>query len=304
MRRAPHVALAALLAGTAALSSACSGGGADAGADAKEPSGRPAVTAEESLKILKDWTDRHNAAITSGDERLWRDTVTGALEAPVTARVRTYGKLPKSATISLVNPVFYVPRQDAHPKWFGVAALERSGGKDRQVLGVFLKTDAKSAWRAAHWLTFQGRPPQLAYDAQGYVIPAPDRGLPAAHANYLAKGDESALIPDAYSRNARTEEHGDWTVEPGRFTPGPGPSYALRTKDGGSLAWYGLKQEQPLTGGTASTLPAELRDYLAKKDDELGGTLHTTWQWLVLGYAPASGKARILGESVSLIAAR
>ncbi|MGP4026591.1 hypothetical protein [Actinomadura sp. 3N407] len=303
MRRAPHAALAALA--IALSGSTCSGGdGTDAGADANEPSGKPAITAEESRRVLKDWADRHNKAITSGDERLWRDTVTGALEAPVTARVRTYGKLPKSAEISLANPVFYVPRQDDHPKWFGIAALERSGGTEQQVLGVFVKTDAKTRWRAAHWLTFQGRPPQLAYDRQGYAIPAPDRGLPAAHANYLENGDQGALVPDDYSSNARTREQGDWTATPGTITPGPGPSYALRTEDGGALVWYALKQEKTLGGGTESTLPGEVRDYLTKNDDDPGETLRTTWQWLIIGYAPVSGKGRVLGESVSLVSAR
>lgn len=301
MGRALHVALAALA--IVVSGTGCSGGGADAGADAT-PSGEPAITAEESRRVLDEWVSRHNKAITAGDVRLWRDAVTGSLEAPVTARVRTYGKLPKSAEISLANPVFYVPRQDDHPKWFGVAALERSGGEDHQVLGVFVKADAKSGWRAAHWLTFQGRPPQLAYDREGYAIPAPDRDLPAAHANYLENGDQSALVPDDYSSNARTREQGDWTVASGTTTPGPGPSYALRTKDGGSLVWYGMEEEKVLSGGSASTLPGEVGDYLAKNDDAPGGTLRTTWQWLVIGYAPVSGKGRVLGESVSLTSAR
>ena len=292
MRRAPHMPLAAL---SAVLLTACTGG-ADTRADADEPSGRPVITAEESRKVLEDWTERHNEAITSGDARLWRGTVTGALEAPVTARVRTYGKLPKSARISLSNPVFYVPRQDDGPTWFGVAALERSGGKDHQILAVFVK---KADWRAAHWLTFQGRPPQLAHDRQGYAIPASDRDLPTAHANYLKTGDQSALTPDAYSSNARAENQGDWTVTPGAITPGPGPSYALRTEDGGSLVWYALKQEKTLAGGTTATLPTELRDHLNKSNDK-PKTLRTTWQWLAIGYTPPTGKARVLGESVSL----
>lgn len=294
MRRAPHLAGAVL---SATLLTACSGG-ADAWPAPDRPSGEPAITAEESRKVLKDWTERHNEAVASGDERLWRDTVTGALEGPVTARVRTYGKLPEPAEISLSNPVFYVPRQDEYPKWFGVAALDQ----DQQVLGVFVKTGEKAGWRAAHWLTFKGRPPRLARDPQGYALQAPDRGLPAAHANYLKTGDESALTPDTYTSNARAGEQGDWTVTPGPITPGPGPSYALRTEDGGSLVWYGLKQQKTLTNGTTSTLPTELRDYL-KKNDEPSEKLHTTWQWLVLGYAPTSGKARILGESVSLLTA-
>jgi hypothetical protein len=217
--------------------------------------------------------------------------------------VRTYGKLPASAEISLSNPVFYVPRLVGFPKWFGVAGLERSGGKDQQVLGVFVKVRQGDDWRAAHWLTFQGKPPQLAYDRDGYAIVGSDRGLPAAHAKYLARGDESAVMPDAYSRDTRTKKIGDWTASPATFAPGPGASYALRTQDGGSLVWYGLRQEQTLAGGTEGTLPAEVGDYLGKDGDEAGKTLRVSWQWLGLGYAPSSGKARVLGESVSLASA-
>ncbi|XRQ11301.1 hypothetical protein ACN3XK_10555 [Actinomadura welshii] len=251
--------------------------------------------------MLEEWTEQHNEGVTSGDEKVWRETVAGALEGPVRARVRTYGGLPESAEISLANPVFYVPRQDAYPKWFGVAALERSGSEEQQVLGVFVKKDAKGRWRAAHWLTFKGRPPQLAQDREGYVPTAPDRGLPAAHAKFLRDGDQSAIVPDAYSSNAREGDVGDWTVESEEVTVGPGASYALRTEDGGSMVWYGLQQEKVLTGGDGDTLPREVRDQLG---GEPGGTLRTTWQWLVIGYAPPSGKGRVLGQSVSLIAAR
>ncbi|MEO3822217.1 hypothetical protein [Actinomadura sp. B10D3] len=291
----------------AVLLNACSSDEASDTAPSPEPTGAPAVGVDESFRVLSEWTDRHNDAITSGDVRVWREAVTGALEAPVSARVRVYGELPASARISLANPVLYVPRQSRYPKWFGMAALERSTGKDQQVLGVFVKTDAKARWRAAHWLTFQGAPPDIASDRQGYAISAPDRGLPSVHARYLADGDESGVVPDAYSADARTKRYGDWTGGPGKFTPGTGPSYALRTKDGGSLVWYGLKQEITLTGGDASTLPAELRDHLAKAAEEgekPAGTLRTTWQWLVIGYAPPSGKRRVLGESVSLVSAR
>ncbi|MFD0685267.1 hypothetical protein [Actinomadura fibrosa] len=258
---------------------------------------------DESREVLRDWTDRHDRAVTSGDRKLWRDTVTGGLEGPVTARVHTYGRLPKSATISLVNPVLYVPRRSAYPRWFAVAALERSGGKDQQVLGVFVRTGAKDPWRAAHWLTFQGRPPELAYDAEGYAIPAPDRGLPAAHAAYLASGDDGGVIPDAFTVSARRPDTGDWKAGPGKVAAGPGAAYALRTKDGGSLVLYGLRQDQTLTGGKEATLPGEVNAYLAKDGKEPDGAVRASWQWLVIGYAPVTGKARVLGESVSLASA-
>ncbi|MQY07067.1 hypothetical protein [Actinomadura macrotermitis] len=261
----------------------------------------PAVSAEESARVLKDWVARHNKALTSGEERDWRAAVTGALAAPVRARVRTYGALGAEARISLRNPVFYVPRLSGGPRWFAVAALERSDGRERQVLALFTRNSAKEPWLAAHWLTFKGRPPELAYDPQGYAVPASDRGLPAAHAAYLTSNDQTGLAPDAFSTQARSGRSGDWTAPPGRFTPGPGPSHALRTRDGGSLVWYGLTQRQTLTGGTAERLPGELRAYLTKTGADPGGTVRATWQWLAIGYSPATGgKARVLGTSVSL----
>jgi hypothetical protein len=276
----------------------CSGSDARGGGAPEEVSGSPALPADEPLKVLRGWVERHNKAITSGDERLWREAVTGALALPVQARVRTYGKLAASAQISLANPVFYVPRSGS-PRWFSVAALERAGRTEQQVLGVFVRSGG--VWRAAHWLTFKGEPPRIAFDPEGYAIAVDDRGLPGAHAGYLARGDETGVMPDAYSRNARTKAVGDWDGAPGTFTPGPGPSYALRTQDGGALVWYAVRQEQVLKGGTAAGLPVEARDHL---DGRPGKTVTLTWQWLAIGYAPRSGKARVLGESVSLVSAR
>ncbi|MFC6884139.1 MULTISPECIES: hypothetical protein [Actinomadura] len=294
--------VALCLAGVSVLAG-CSDGGADTGTADAADTGDPAVSADESGKVLDAWAERHNEAITSGDERLWRDTVAGALAAPVGARVRTYGKMPGSAKISLHNPVLYVPRQEGYPKWFAAALLERSDGKEQQILAVFVQERAKDDWRAAHWLAFKGRPPELAYDSQGYAIPASGRDLPAAHAAYLTAGDESGLVPDQVSVKARATARGDWRTGPGRVTPGPGVPYALRTKDGGSLVWYGLTQRQELTGGSASRLPGELRDYLAKDGDDPEGTVQAMWQWLAIGYSPAAGKGRVLGESVSLTSA-
>ncbi|MFG2002329.1 hypothetical protein ACGFNU_24570 [Spirillospora sp. NPDC048911] len=294
--------LALVLAG-GALATACSAK-SEIPAARVEPGDKPMVTAAEADRILRDWTARHNKAVTSGDERLWRAAVTGGLAAPVSARVRTYGRLPASTRITLLNPVLYVPRQTGDAKWFAVAALQRSGGKEQQILALFVRPAANDPWRAAHWLTFKGKPPELAYDAQGYAIPAPDRGLPAAHAAFLTSGDRSAFTPDAYTLRARTASYGDWKAGAGRIAPGPGTSWALRTKDGGSLVWYGLTQQRRLTGGTERSLPTDVRNYLTRAKRNPGRTVEAGWQWLAIGYAPATGKGTVLGESVSLTTAR
>ncbi|GGT59373.1 hypothetical protein GCM10010177_14910 [Actinomadura citrea] len=34
---------------------------------------------------------------------------------------------------------------------------------------ISVRTGAQAEWRAAHWLTFRGKPPQLDYDREGYA---------------------------------------------------------------------------------------------------------------------------------------
>ncbi|MEU5877377.1 hypothetical protein [Spirillospora sp. NPDC047279] len=286
------------------LTAACSDGPASPAVKAGSPSEKPAVTAAEADKVLKDWTARHNKAVTSGDERQWRAAVTGGLEAPVSARVRAYGRLPATTRIALLNPVLYVPRNGGgKTSWFAAAALQRSGGREQQVLALFVRAGPKDSWRAAHWLTFKGKPPELAYDSEGYAIPAADRGLPAAHAAYLTSGDQTAFTPDAYTAKARTPSYGGWKPSRARYTPGPGPSYALRTKDGGSLVWYGLTHKTALSGGSTGNLPADIRNQLTRTKTKPSGAIQAGWQWLAIGYSPASGKGTVLGESVSLTTA-
>ncbi|MBW8487546.1 hypothetical protein [Actinomadura parmotrematis] len=262
----------------------CSGGestqGAPLGAAAS-----PAIGADASLRTVTAWAKAYNGG---GNSR--RDAVTGALAAAVRA-----GGGP-SGDVELRDPVFYVPRLAGYPRWFAAAA---PAGK-KQALAVFVQDKAGDAWRAAHWIETAGRLPEPSFDAQGYAVAADDRALPTAHADYLASGDQSALVPDAASARARAAKVGGWKAEPGRFSPGPGASYALRTKDGGALVWYGLTQQQTLTGGDRGDLPADVRARLDERGASPDGKVRTSRQWLVLGTAPLEGRSRVLDESVAL----
>lgn len=307
MRRRTAGALVGPLVLAAALAGGCTGQDSDAGQDAASPKEAPAVSVEESYQVLKDWAERHNKAVASGDEDDWRDLTTGALQGPMTARARTYGRLPDSERISLRNPALYVPRLTGHPRWFAAAALDDVGGQRQQVLVLFQQAKPKEPWRAAHWLVFRGDPPKLDYDGQGYAIPAVDESLATGHAGYLSTGDQSLLRPDRFTRQARDEARrsagpSGWSTTT-RFGPDRHPVYALRTDDGGSLVWYAVERRQTFKasgGARPDTLPADVRAYLTKAGRLSATKVEATWTWLCIGYVPPQGAGHVLGESVRL----
>ncbi|SEF95106.1 hypothetical protein SAMN04489712_102609 [Thermomonospora echinospora] len=307
MRRLVTGGVAGPLVLVAVLTGGCTGGGSDIGPDSDEAGRAPAVSVAESYRILRDWAERYNKAVASGDEDDWRDLTTGALRGPMTARARTYGRLPDSERISLRNPALYVPRLDGHPKWFAAAALDDVGGAAQQVLVLFRQEKAKEPWRAAHWLVFRGAPPKLDYDGHGYAIPAADGSLPSGHAAYLSTGDQSLFRPDRFTRQARdkakrSDAPSGWSVTT-RFGPDRHPVHGLRTDDGGSLVWYAVEQRRTFKAngsGRPDTLPADVRAHLTKAQRLSATRIEATWTWLAIGYVPPQGTANVLGESVRL----
>ncbi|REE98495.1 hypothetical protein [Thermomonospora umbrina] len=297
--------LAGPLVAVALVASGCAGDEPEAAAPSEAPpSGpAPAVSTEESYRILRDWTVRHNKAVASGVPAQWRDLATGGLEQPLIRRVWTYGKLPPSTRVALRNPAMYVPRLAGHPKWFAAAAVDDVDGPGRQVLVVFQQAKPNDRWRAAHWLVFRGRPPALNFDREGYAVPTADRSLAAGHSAFLTTGDASRFRPDGFTRRARRPAPPrGWSMN-SRYAPTRHPVFALRTGDGGSLVWYSVEQRttyRRAPRGRPATLPPDLRGALAQAKRLKAATVETTWIWLAIGYAPPRGPAHVIGESLHL----
>ncbi|WP_119728735.1 hypothetical protein [Thermomonospora amylolytica] len=287
--------VAGALAGSLLLAGGCSGGPDDPlPAASATPAGEPAVSPRESQAVLDGWTERFNEAVDSGAEADLRAVTAGPLRDSLVGRARAGGGLPESERIALRNPVLYVPRLTGHPRWFAAAALDDAGGDARQVLVLFERARADEPWRAAHLLTFKGRPPALDFDAGGHAIPADGGSLPAGHAGYLATGNRSAFTPDAFTRAAHERARGSDTT----FRPARHQVRALRTDDGGTLVWYAVEQRRTLDVGDRA-LPADVRARLGRS--RLRATRVTaTWTWLVIGYAARHGGGHVLGESVHL----
>jgi hypothetical protein len=312
------LALVGTLIGTAA---GCAGGsGAPAATDPS--SARPAISADGSVQVLADYVKRYNEAVGSGDSAAWRGLASDALGAAASAQIKIGGgRPPKLPTISLTNPVFYVPRLTGSKAWFAVAALEHDGSARNPVFLLFTRSGATAPWRAATRLYFRGNPPRIATDAQGYAITVNPKtqtnpfttpsGLPAEQANYLEFGDTRSIAAGRFTSDWRKSErqaeatmrsHGISAAD--RFAASEYPVYALRTTDGGALVFYALERTETLvlTGGTGtSALPTDIRAYLGGRS---GGQIIATWMWRTVAYLPTQGQASVIFQSMDLTSAR
>jgi hypothetical protein len=310
-------------------------------ADQAESTLLPAVSANESLQVLDEYLTRHNRAITGTDGRAWRRLLGEPLVATADARLRINdGKPPERGTITVVNPVLFVPRLDGYPKWFVVAAMEREGerGKPRQVLLMFTRSGADATWQLANETAVSGKLPAIATDRQGYAvaIPAetgeaggtaqtagssgrPAMGLddvPAAHAHYLAGGDERGFIAGPYTSGWR-DDRAAWTrrlrdhgwADTSSFTRTRYPPAALRTKDGGLLVWYAMSRVETLFSAKSGSapepgaVPPDIRGYLGKPPRGDRTEVRGAWLLLPLAYVPPSGDVSVLGMTTDLTSA-
>ncbi|GAA0337314.1 hypothetical protein NE235_32860 [Actinoallomurus spadix] len=311
-RVAPAVLAILLLAG-------CQGGDDDGGAAGD--TAVPAVSADTAAKVLADYVRHWNRAVTAGDARAWREVGTDAFGATAEAALRLGGgRPPRTSVISLHNPVMYVPRLRGLPRWFAVSALEREGGTERPLFAVFVRKSATSAWRLSSRVYFHGEPPGIATDEQGYAV-AVDPGtstptttpaaLPAAHAAYLDRGNDDAIVPGATARTWRTAEAGQerqlrahGVTVAGRSSPTGYPVYPLRTSDGGAIVSYSLRRTTTYTAtghGDVAALPSDVRTYLHGRT---GHRVTATWVWRAVAYLPVRGRATVLIEAFDLASAQ
>jgi hypothetical protein len=287
---------------------------------------------------------RYNKAVAGGDGRAWRALLADPMAAMADARLRIgHGRPPERRSIALVNPVLFVPRLDAFPKWFVVAAMERVGphGKPHQVLMIFTRSAADAAWLLANKTITSAKLPKIATDGQGYAVAAsadrppgrlavPLGGLATAHAAYLTKGAAGTFADGPFTSGWRTEwaawtrrlRGGGWR-DAVTFGQTRYPTAALRTKDGGILAWYAVSRVDSLVAGDRASrlgrsnkpgrpdgdapdpgaISPDIRGYLGKP---LGGSrteVRAAWLLLPLTYVPATGRPGVLGQTTGLTSA-
>jgi hypothetical protein len=281
------------------------------------------------LQVIDDYVARYNKAVTAADGRAWRDLLGDPMAATADARLRIeHGRPPERRTIALVNPVLFVPRLDAFPKWFVVAAMERVGrhGKPHQTLLIFTRSAPGAAWRLANMTVTTAKLPKIATDGQGYAVAvAPDESsgrlavalgdVPDAHAAYLTNTTAGTFGAGPHTSGwradrtvwARRLRAAGWT-DTVAFGQTRYPLVALRTKDGGLLAWYAISRVESLVAARRSApdpdaVSPDIRGYLGKPVGGARTEVRAAWLLLPLTYVPTTGRPSVLGQTTDLTSA-
>jgi hypothetical protein len=176
------------------------------------------------------------------------------------------------------NPVFYIPALTTKArKWFTVDATTGSGGKTQHQLLLFVQPAAGGAWKlAAAPASGVGSLLPVALSPAGTAtMPAPDGSglavspaqLPALQAGLLdgrragpgfARGKWTSALTRGIQSSRSFYGRFGWNYHD-TWAAADYPTYALRTTDGGAVAWYFLDDRQtalrtgsgrPLQGGS------------------------------------------------------
>jgi hypothetical protein len=226
---------------------------------------KPAVTAASARSLLTSYVAVNNTANARFDGKLEAraETVPQITLDRVTYRIQKRLHQQPFAQFTYRNPHFYIPSLPAAaPKWFAADAAAVSGKKAQRQLLLFVQQKPDGPWKlSAVTNSTTSQRVRIALSPAGFATTAAagDRSLaiapaqlPARHAALLngkhggggfAAGRWTShttqgirAFKSAYGK-AGWNYHDDWAVA-------GYPSYALRTKDGGAVVWYFLKDRQ------------------------------------------------------------
>ncbi|MCC5034735.1 hypothetical protein DMH02_016270 [Streptomyces sp. WAC 00631] len=235
----------------------------------------PAVTKAEAAKALERFTDGYNRANRELDPALGARVETGALqtmgEADLKARrVKNPDGLPDYPPLKLTDARFAIPRQAGWPKFF--VADTDSNRDDNRWLLVFTRSALDDPWKAAYLsILSRDEVPEFAVDEDGYAEPVTGgRGsalltdpakISKTYTDYLGSG-EGELFADGYATSAQLAYRKRESKTPKYWTqfadqPARPPQYrtvALRTEDGGALAFFAAHHTQKQTMAEGFTI--------------------------------------------------
>ncbi|MBX6766240.1 MAG: hypothetical protein IRY90_03650 [Actinomadura rubrobrunea] len=319
MRVRPAVALSVPV---VLLAAACGGGDSRPG---------PALTKDEARRVLTRYADAANRA----GQRLDGAALAAVETEPQLSMDRAAFKLGRAARqpflpVKFVKSAFYIPRMDGYPRWFAVdattSATPPGDTKPRQTRHalVFTKAGPKAPWLLAASpppgddelssvrLDKDGYATTVAPSASGLAV-APS-AVGAAHAALLTEGPRapgaSVLAPGPQTtqsydalQQVRAGLRKNGVTLRSRFVPDSSPVYALRTKDGGALVWYVLRQHESYRSPRRGKL-AVTGDLTGLAPAKAARTrLDTTVLVQYLATVPAKGHAAVGGMYRKAVAA-
>jgi hypothetical protein len=213
------------------------------------------------------------------------------------------------------------PKFSGYPKWFFAAATD-SGSKPatRDIL-LFVQERAGAPWRVAY-APFSRKatgPIATGVDVADFpdVVPAGDPGLEVSPskvapvlADVITRGTRSAWAKQvAFGRLVKSQTQGivntrkayvgnNWTGT-SRAVPAKTPVYAVRTKSGGALAWFGIDVKAAYRGkDNAAGMTWESADFGdLQKGFGIPSTIRSSITSVerneILAYIPPKGKGKV-----------
>ncbi|MFJ4436272.1 hypothetical protein [Streptomyces sp. NPDC088923] len=177
----------------------------------------------------------------------------------------------KASPLEVSDVRYLIPRQRGWPRWFVADTdtdrdVDDDPARDTRWLFLFTRSGPEADWRATYLaILAPGEIPKFRTDGDGYVVPATPGALSRAYTTYLRDGRGARFAPGQHTtgwreQRARNAERPGWTIqwadEPadtGAFRP-----YALRTADGGSLAFFASRHYERRTGAANVTVTPPL----------------------------------------------
>lgn len=244
----------------------------------------PAAGKAEAAKAVKAYTTAFNKANRDLDPALNKHVETGPLAAIDQAGLKARGKVtpggnPNHQPLELTDVRYTIPKQAGWPKFF--LADADSNRDDNRWLLVFTKSGLKQKWKAAYLSVLtEEEMPEFAKDKDGFAEPVPDgdkSGLLVApdqlsrtYAEFLevsgggagdAKAQNSPFAPGPATSQMRRQRETQlrtptyWTQYDDQPAAAPQyPAIALRTADGGALAFFATHHTQRRTVAQGSRI--------------------------------------------------
>lgn len=330
MRTRP-ILIPALLTAAALQCAACGGGSS---ADAAPAA--PALSKAEAAQVVQRYARLRNQANSRPGKAADGRLLAGAETAPQLEMDVAVYKLRRAAKqaakpFAYTRPVFYIPRLGGYPRWFAVdtIAQDASPAKDRHPVRhalLFVQNAERAPWLLAADPFPTGSPlSSVRLDREGYAeaVPSGDDGLAiapgqlaASHAALLGGSGKTpsggkVIGAGPHSSQAR-DALGEVTEKlksagiglTTQFVPNGTPAYALRTKDGGALVWYVVRQTESYSADKPGKL-AVSGDLVGLAPPKAAKTrLDTTVLIQYLATVPKKGPVNITGIYRKAIAAK
>jgi hypothetical protein len=232
----------------------------------------PTATRGEAATALKRFRAAYNEAARDLDPAKDAAVLAGPFGA-ITQKTLLSRKAENPSGGAAASPLdvsdvrYLIPRQRGWPRWFVADTdtnrdVDDDPARDTRWFFLFTRSGPAADWRATHLAILSpGEVPKFRTDGDGYVVPARPGPLSRAYTTYLQDGKGTRFAAGQHTtgwreQRAKNAERPGWTVqwadEPadtGTFRP-----YALRTADGGSLAFFASRHYERRTAAPGITV--------------------------------------------------